>query len=75
MCIMCSYHAAHFANRARPHLPEAVIDLIAGAMGEAVQMLILYPLDTIKARLGKLQLHASNVFSEAVCGWYFLMIS
>ena len=30
------------------HLPETVVDLIAGAVGEAAQTLILYPLDTIK---------------------------
>ena len=33
---------------ARPCLPETAIDLIAGAVGEAVQTLLLYPLDTIK---------------------------
>ena len=30
------------------HRPETVVILIAGALGKAVQILLLYPLDTIK---------------------------
>ncbi len=31
-------------------LPEALVDALSGAAGEAAQILLLYPLDTIKVR-------------------------
>ncbi len=45
------FFAVHFASRPKFLMPQPVVDAICGAVGEVSQIVLLYPLETIKVRL------------------------